>query len=69
MNCYQVTWGPEVRVVHAEDENTAWAKFCDGCDVARKTPQLYERSVKEIDPAKASATKKERKSKPEPKGK
>lgn len=51
MNQYRVTWGEEVVLVEAADEAEAWAKFCEGHDVARKHPKMHERKVEEIKPA------------------
>lgn len=44
---YRITWAPPV-VVTANDENEAWAKFCDGNEEARKHPKLYPRYIEEV---------------------
>jgi hypothetical protein len=52
MNTYRVTWGVDVADVYAADENEAWAKFCQGHDVARVHPHLHKREVKVVEATK-----------------
>lgn len=48
MKTYQVTWGDVSKVVEAENDSDAWAKFADGCDLAQRHPDLHRRLISEV---------------------
>ena len=53
MPSYRVEWCEITRVVQAEDEGEAWAKFADaqmsaGNYEPQKNPKLYERTITEV---------------------
>lgn len=46
---YQVAWGDETKVVTAETENDAWAKFAESSELATRHPKLHEREIVELE--------------------
>lgn len=57
MKAYTVKWGEEEEVnVFAETEQDAWAAYCEQNDLARKHPNLNERTITEVVSSSSSAS-------------